>query len=343
MRFWSDLYSQAFCGSWSSRAVAISLLFIPFVLMFPFSKKWDPKDKHCYVSGGSTGLGFSLAVLLVKAGAHVSIVARNQKKLDEALKQLETLRVNERQIIKCFSFSLSTADESANALEAACEPHGGKSPDALFLCAGASRPKFIVDSTEQDMLQGMVEGYWVQAWSAMAAIKRMVKEGAKAKIVLVGSTLSYMAFVGYGTYTPAKHALRGLADTLRSECLLYDIDVHFFAPNTMHTASYAVEQQTKPWVTNKIEEGDAPSTPEQAASSLLKGVQNGEAHICGDFITHLFRASTRGAAPYNNPVVDSVLGFIAWIGVPIWRHSADSTVRAHRAEHAKYVQEQQRH
>ena len=75
--------------------------------------------------------------------------------------------MNDGQIIKCFSFSLSTADESAKALEAASVPHGGKSPDALFLCAGAARPKFIVDSSEQDMLQGMVEGYWVQAWSAL--------------------------------------------------------------------------------------------------------------------------------------------------------------------------------
>ena len=41
------------------------------------------------MSGGSTGLGFALSVLLVKAGAHVSIVARNQEKLDEALRQLE--------------------------------------------------------------------------------------------------------------------------------------------------------------------------------------------------------------------------------------------------------------
>ena len=75
--------------------------------------------------------------------------------------------MNDRQNIKYFLFSLSAADESAMAPEAACIPHDGKSPDALFLCAGASRPKFIVDSTEQDMLQGMVEGYWVQAWSAM--------------------------------------------------------------------------------------------------------------------------------------------------------------------------------
>lgn len=45
--------------------------------------------QHTYVTGGSTGLGLSLAVLLTKKGAHVSIVARNQDRLDKALEQLE--------------------------------------------------------------------------------------------------------------------------------------------------------------------------------------------------------------------------------------------------------------
>jgi short-subunit dehydrogenase len=49
--------------------------------------------QHCYVTGGSTGLGLCLATLLVKTGAHVSIVARNQEKLDKAIVILEASRV----------------------------------------------------------------------------------------------------------------------------------------------------------------------------------------------------------------------------------------------------------
>jgi 3-dehydrosphinganine reductase len=45
--------------------------------------------EHCYVTGGSTGLGLALSVLLVKSGAHVSIVARNEEKLRNALEILE--------------------------------------------------------------------------------------------------------------------------------------------------------------------------------------------------------------------------------------------------------------
>lgn len=42
-----------------------------------------------YITGGSSGLGLSFAHILAKKGASISIVARNQKKLDEALASLE--------------------------------------------------------------------------------------------------------------------------------------------------------------------------------------------------------------------------------------------------------------
>lgn len=46
-------------------------------------------EQHCFVTGGSSGTGLALALLLVKRGAHVSIVARNEEKLQKALAELE--------------------------------------------------------------------------------------------------------------------------------------------------------------------------------------------------------------------------------------------------------------
>ena len=37
----------------------------------------------------------------------------------------------------------------------------------------------------------------------------MVRTRTKGKIVFVSSVLSYFGLVGYSTYTPGKHALRG--------------------------------------------------------------------------------------------------------------------------------------
>ncbi|KAK7677373.1 hypothetical protein QCA50_019704 [Cerrena zonata] len=51
--------------------------------------KWDPRGLHCLVTGGSAGTGLALAILLAKKGASVSIVARNEERLKDALQKIE--------------------------------------------------------------------------------------------------------------------------------------------------------------------------------------------------------------------------------------------------------------
>lgn len=99
----------------------------------------------------------------------------------------------------------------------------------------------------------------------------MIRTRKKGKICFVSSTLGYMSLIGYASYAPAKHALRGLADTLRSELQLYSIDVQIFFPCTMFTPGYEEENKTKPRITLKIEESDSGLTAEQAARSMLIG------------------------------------------------------------------------
>ncbi|KAG1796334.1 uncharacterized protein HD556DRAFT_1234542 [Suillus plorans] len=301
------------------------------------SKKWSPKGLHVYITGGSQGLGLALAKLVVRKGAHVSIVARTQSKLDDALKELEANRQSPDQVFKAFSFSLDTAEESAAALQAASDAHSGQVPDAVFACAGAAKPMYLLEMQPEDLSSGMTNGYWIQAWTAFAAAKQMVRENKKGKIVLVSSTLGYMSLIGYSSYSPAKHALRGLADSLHSELMLYGIDTHIFFPPTMYTPGFEEENKTKPAITRTIESADEGLTAEQAATGLLSGVEKGHAHITADLITSLFRASTRGCAPRSNAALDFVLDLVAFVGIPIWRRSVDKQVLAHRAEHREYL------
>jgi 3-dehydrosphinganine reductase len=76
-------------------------------------------------------------------------------------------RANPNQILRSYSYSLGTESGAADALEAACEPHGGQTPDAVFLCAGKATPGFFVEQTEESMRKGMDDSYWLAAWSAM--------------------------------------------------------------------------------------------------------------------------------------------------------------------------------
>ncbi|KAJ7040038.1 oxidoreductase [Mycena alexandri] len=334
-----------------------------------FTKNWNPDGQHCYVTGGSTGLGLELARLLTQKGAHVSIVARNQERLDEALSQLESERKYPGQKLHGYSFSLYTAAESAAALEAACAQHGGNTPDAVFPCAGVARPMYFVEMTEEDLRQGMDDAYWVQAWTIFAAVKQMVRQKRKGRLAMVSSVVGYMSFIGWASYAPGKQALRGsvgrtwerwsvgvgwvrldhakavqkpgrlhdpvtnppgLADTLQSELMLYpDISIHIYFPPSMLTPGFDAENKTKPQMRMML------SPP-----AFLQGVQKGHAHITSHFIADLFRASTRGVTPKQTWIMDAVYDMLAYFAAPIWRIGVDRRVRAAREEHSLHLQQQ---
>jgi len=122
----------------------------------------------------------------------------------------------------------------------------------------------------------------------------MARDRFSGKIVFVSSYLGYMSMIGYASYAPAKHALRGgtklcyvptlytdpcfgctgLAETLRSELLLYSVSVHIFFPGTIYSPGYTQENKVKPKITLKIEETDGGMTPEQSAEGLLCGMSS---------------------------------------------------------------------
>lgn len=100
----------------------------------------------------------------------------------------------------------------------------------------------------------------------------MARNGVvEGKIVLVSSLLGLMSFVGYSQYAPMKYAIRGLAETLRSELILYGISVHAYFPATIFSPGLEEENKTKPKITKEIEGADEGLTPEQCAKGLIKG------------------------------------------------------------------------
>ncbi|KAI0706782.1 oxidoreductase [Cerioporus squamosus] len=329
-------------SAWVSLTASFALLAalsLVALQMLGFKKRWDPRLKHCFVTGGSSGAGLALAKLLAQNGAHVSIVARDQAKLQKALEELEAARQHPKQVFRAYSFAVNTEDGSAAAIKAASEPFEGRCPDAFFLCAGASRPGFFVEQTEESLRAGMEQTYYAQAFTALAATKAMVQQGVKGKVVFCASILGYFSMVGYATYSPGKFALRGLAETLQSEFMLYGIDVHIAFPGTIYSPGYEEENKSKPKITLKIEETDDGASPAVVAKVILDGVRSGKFHITVDFIGNVFRASTAGSSPRNSYALDWVFGLIGYIALPLWRKSVDGLVVKHRDEHEGYLRE----
>ncbi|KAI5276046.1 3-dehydrosphinganine reductase, partial [Ascosphaera acerosa] len=141
--------------------------------------------------------------------------------------------------------------------------------------------------------------YWTAAYTAHAALNRWLasattpqeavgEEGANGgksrnhrtrHIIFTSSTLAFTPVAGYAPYSPAKAAMRSLADTLNMEVEAYngarrrggqaaaaadaDIKVHIVFPMGILSPGYENEQRTKPALTKKLEESDKPQPPEE--------------------------------------------------------------------------------
>ncbi|KAK0522968.1 3-dehydrosphinganine reductase [Tilletia horrida] len=329
--------------------IVLSLLVVPLAMNL-FSTRWTPAGKHILVTGGSQGLGLALAKLLASKGASVTICSRSQSKLDAALVEIEQatkppkgkVPAGFKQSHRAVSADLSTFAGAKDALDQCTQGANGSVPDAVFCCAGGATPGFFLQQTEKDFEAGVRTDYWTALGTAHAAANAMARappaSSGPRKIILVSSVLGFFGLVGYSQYTPMKHAIRGLAESLRSELLLYGIDVHAYFPSTILSPGFEVENQTKPAITREIEGTDEGMTPEACAAGLLAGVQRGNFMITTDFLAELFRTtSSGGAAPGNGPL-DGLLRIIGLIGLPIWRiFVADRSVTSHRSKHAKEV------
>ncbi|KAF7314747.1 Protein kinase domain-containing protein [Mycena kentingensis (nom. inval.)] len=327
-------------------------------MVFWSSKKWNPQGLHCYITGGSSGMGLALAVQLAQRGAHISIVARDEKKLQDALAEIEKARVNPDQQLRFFSFDLNSADASAAALDAAA---GGAWRE------GAGCGVYVCRRVEAGILRragrgvaALVDGYGVlgagmdgfgcdEANGARAPRWQARLHRVRPDVLLPRRILQLQSWQACAAgYVPSAillvatltAAAAGLAESLRSELQLYDISVHLCTPGTIYSPGYIEENKTKPKITLKIEESDEGLQPEQVAAALIRGVEKNHFHIPVDLLGDLFRASTRGATPQNGYFLDVLYAFIGWIAIAVWRRGVDKTIVQHgKKEHKEYLQQ----
>ncbi|BGP56917.1 hypothetical protein JCM8202_000872 [Rhodotorula sphaerocarpa] len=323
-------------GSFAALAVlACSNWLLPLLSSKP---RFDPKDKHCYIGGGSEGLGLSLARQLTDRGAHVTIVSRSQAKLDAALAQLEASRQNDQQVLQALACDLTDPDAAAETLRKACRAHGADAPapDYLFACAGGCVPGFFTDVPAAKHWECMEWNFRTCLNTVHEGVKAL-KEGGKkgGRVVLTSSVLALMSFAGYSTYSPSKYAIRGLAEALRNELQLYGISVHLFLPATIHSPGFENEQRLKPEVTKRIEGPDEGMSPDDVAREMLRGLEREDFYITYEPVGHMLRNS-RAITPRNNLLFDAFWSLAGTIVFPIWRIiSPDGEIRKAANDSAK--------
>ena len=142
--------------------------------------------------------------------------------------------------------------------------------------------------------------------SIKAVVEPMVAR-RRGHIIVVGSAMSVVGFMGYSSYAPAKHALRGLTDCLRNELVGFNVAVQIAYPPDTETPGFEHENQTKPIETLKMVPVDIYSAA-SVAESMLRGAERGLYHLpAPDPGINLLVSSCSGVSPRAFPCCEALL------------------------------------
>lgn len=115
----SSLHSMA--SPYLLLLLLIPVLPLIFLLVLAFLARPRPakvpvKGRHVFITGGSSGIGLAMALQAALEGARVSILARNQAKLEEAR---DTIRLATGKEVTILSADVRDAESVARAIEEA--------------------------------------------------------------------------------------------------------------------------------------------------------------------------------------------------------------------------------
>jgi short-subunit dehydrogenase len=183
----------------------------------------DLIGRRVLLTGGSSGIGRSVAEQLAQAGSRVAVVARSADKL-ESLAKILTSRGGEAVAIVA---DITSAADRRRALDSAVERLGGL--DVLINNAGVGSFGHFVDCSETILRQVMEVNFFAPAELIRLAIP-ILASGSEPAIVNVASMCGRRGVPAWSEYSASKFALCGLSEALRAELVRFGIDVLVIVP-----------------------------------------------------------------------------------------------------------------
>jgi NAD(P)-dependent dehydrogenase (short-subunit alcohol dehydrogenase family) len=169
--------------------------------------------KRVVVTGGTTGIGRAIAVLLASEGAKVFVCGRNPDHLADALQRIREVGEGDG-----IAIDLAEEENVGRFFDAATTYLGGL--DVAVINA-AKHAEGLVEMTEADLRYTIGSNFTAYLLSAQLAAKAMGVDGEGAKgngdIVLIGSMSAYVLGPGSTVYAGIKYGIQGFAIALRRE------------------------------------------------------------------------------------------------------------------------------
>jgi 3-dehydrosphinganine reductase len=230
--------------------------------------------KNVLITGGSSGIGLALAKLLVKEGANVWLLGRDDQKLAAACEEVLLSRRESSQTVQTIQADVADKAGLDQALAEMLTQIGA--PDLLINSAGITHPGLFEQMDLSHHRDNMEINYFGSLYSTMAVVPGMIQRKT-GHIVNISSLVGIHGLYGYSAYAPSKFALRGLSDVIRYELKPYGIDVSVVFPSDTITPQLEYENKHKPPVLKALSESNTkPVSAESVAEKTLSAVKKGK-------------------------------------------------------------------
>jgi len=306
---------------WGLSGVA-ALLFVLSIFK-PLQKRVSFGGKNVVITGGSTGIGRDLALLIGKEKIKsITIIARTQSKLDEIAQDLRKTCNN----VYTISCDVTKKESVKQAIDASVDKFGP--PNILITCAGLATPGYFLEQDPSVTEDTMQVDFFGSFYASHYAAQHMAKNGG-GNIVLVSSTLGAIGVIGYASYCPAKYAINGLAHVLVSELSPHNIRISLVYPPDTKTPGFDRENLTKPPETKEISAMSSVYSSAEVAAYVLAGIKRGDFHIVVEPFAKVFVALTNSITPRQyGPLEGLLLPILAVVGF-VARKLNDAVVHKH--------------
>lgn len=177
------------------------------------------EGKKAIVTGGTTGIGRAIAVLLASYGVKVFICGRNPQHLEDALK-----RINEVGEGNGIAIDLAEPENVQRFVDAGLAYLGGL--DIAVINAAISA-EGLSEMSETDLRYAIAVDFTAYLLTAHASAEALKDHG---DIVLIGSMSAYVLGPQSTVYAGIKYGIQGFSEALRKELTPKNIKVGLVEP-----------------------------------------------------------------------------------------------------------------